>query len=496
MQHSLDISALLQSLQNSLASFAFIRSELMTGLFFLLLMFIGLFKSYRKYLNKTAILLALVLVWLNIEDLYTVSSNIFSGVLAVQGQSAFLKLLFALSALATLIFSDKYFAEKQLEETGYEFTYLIFSSLLGLSFMLLANEFLTLFIGMEIVSLGAYSMAGFLFNKKSAESAMKYFLFGAFSSALMLYGISLLYGLSGTLNFAEPIFWTKLSQTHELLPAIGLCLFAAGLLFKISAFPFHIWTPDVYEGSPVPMVAFSSVTQKAAAIWVLSKFTIALSATPFATYSFALLAIIAIITITIGNFGALTQFNYKRLLAYSSIAQAGFIMIGLISVKDSGVQAILFYIAVYILMNLGTFFLLDLLSSYSGSEDIRSYAGIGRTNPFLGILAIIMTISLTGLPPTLGFSAKLLIFSSLWDFYQSNGQNLYLILFVFALINTVISLFFYIRIPYFMFFKTSNKTVDVQVNRKHKILVSFLALPLIILFIKFDWLLSIIGHLN
>jgi NADH-quinone oxidoreductase subunit N len=300
----------------------------------------------------------------------------------------------------------------------------------------------------------------------------------------MLYGFSWLYGLTGTLDFTDPTFAQNLSQNApSIIFVVGL-LSLSGIFFKLSLVPFHPYTPDVYESAPAPIVAFLSVAPKAAALLVLIRM-ISLLPVDFQP----LLAIVSLLSILVGNLAALAQNNYKRLLAYSGIAQAGFVLVGLVAFNQSGFESSVFYMTVYVFMNLAVFLLLDL---FTDSPDITDLVGLGQKQPLLSVLLTAALVSLVGLPLTAGFTAKLLVFSALWQSNQS-GNSLLSLLFGIGLLNVVISLFYYFKIPFYLFFREPNIEKE---SPKHNILIIIwtivLVLPIIILFFKSDWLMGLL----
>lgn len=310
-------------------------------------------------------------------------------------------------------------------------------------------------------------------------------LFGALSSAVMLYGLSFLYGMTGTLDLTSEVFTNQLVENHSSLVLIVGFLTLTGVLFKLSLVPFHIWTPDVYEGATTPVVAFLSTAPKAAALLMLMRLLSVLTA-DFQQ----LMGIIALLSILIGNLSALWQNDLKRLLAYSGIAQAGFILMGLVAFNQSGFESATFYIIVYVLMNLAAFLLLDLIGE--GSIDLPSFAGKGTSQPFLSICFTIVLVALVGLPPTAGFTAKLLVFSSLWESYQATNNGLLLVLLVVGLLNAVISLFYYFKIPFYLFFKNNISSKTTNSPLFGRMMAFLLTLALILLFLKADWLVGYI----
>jgi NADH-quinone oxidoreductase subunit N len=376
---------------------------------------------------------------------------LFEGMLQKESFSANLKLLMNLAAVLTLLMSFR--TSTGLREVSGEYAALLLTIVLGGHLLVMSNNLLMVFLSLEMISISSYVLAGFASGKKGSEGSLKYFLFGSVASAIMLYGFTILYGLTGTLDFSTELFARKLIENHSTLVLIAGVMALSGFLFKISAAPMHLWTPDVYESTPMPVIAFFSVAPKLAGFGIFSKFILAMNAYGQTTIDWqTLVSIIAMLTITVGNFSALAQQNAKRMMAYSSIAQSGFLMVGIASFLAQGLHFLLFYAWVYVIMNFLVFIYLQYFEN-RGIENIPDYAGIGKRVFWPTIFILTGLISLTGLPPTAGFSAKLFIFSSLWESYQLSGKSILLWLLVFGLINTVVSLFYYLKIPYYAFIK-------------------------------------------
>jgi NADH-quinone oxidoreductase subunit N len=316
-------------------------------------------------------------------------------------------------------------------------------------------------------------------------------LFGALSSGIMLYGISLLYGLSGSLEIEVVI--QSVFANPTMLVWLSILFFSVGLLFKISLVPMHIWAPDVYEAAPTSVVTVFSIIPKLAALVFLYRVS---EFVPIANAEWVkLLSLIAVVSMLVGNLSAFWQNNAKRMLAYSSIAHAGFLLIGVIVHTDTGLQSFLFYAVVYGIMNIAIFYFINLMEM-NGLNKIQDYAGLGKKIPLLGVLILIVMISLTGLPPTGGFTAKLLVFTALWDYYSSSPNALVFWLFVLGLGNSIIALFYYLKIPYFMFFKTAVEPNEFEFSLFDKTFLSVLVFLILLLFFKADWLISIINNSN
>src|SRR5438094_6653743 len=307
-------------------------------------------------------------------------------------------------------------------------------------------DLVTIFIGLETMAVSFYILAGFIKpNQRSNEAAVKYFLLGAFSLGILLYGMSLMYGLSGTtsLRAMAPLFAGQESDRRLVLAVI---LVVAGVGFKIAAVPFHMWAPDVYEGAPTPITAFLSVGSKAASFAMLLR--IFLEGLPAMSADWRLLfEVLSIVTMTVGNLAALTQTNLKRMLAYSSIAHAGYVLIGVVAGTPRGVEATLIYLFIYAFMQLGAFAVIVLLRRQDLiGDELKDFSGLSSRHPFAAFAMLLFMLSLGGIPPTAGFMGKLWLFGAAID----AG---YVWLAVIGVLNSAISLYYYIRIVVFMYLK-------------------------------------------
>jgi NADH-quinone oxidoreductase subunit N len=398
--------------------------------------------------------------------------------------SVFFKIIILIAALI-LLFHIKILNYKLPNEFYPLFIFQIF----GLFLLTISTNFLLIYIAIEIVSIASYAFTALNLSKKAAEASIKYALFGGISSAVMLYGMSLLYGATGTLDLLNPDFSRYLNQIDQGALSMILLMTLAGFLFKITAFPFHLWAPDVYEATPTPVISFMSVAPKAGGILVLSRLMMVI---PESQKN--LFIIVAIFSIAIGNFTALRQTNAKRMLAYSTIAQAGFLMGGLATLSNLGLQSSYFYLFGYIFSNMLAFFLIDLAEKQRGNENaflISNFKGLGIKNPFWGILIIVTMISLIGLPPTVGFTGKLFVFSAVWENYQITNNKFLLFLFAFGLLNTVIALYYYLKIPFIAFFrKEDNEGASIKVSNIQYLFSIIIALPILFYFFKSDLLMN------
>jgi len=365
--------------------------------------------------------------------------------------------IIALSATVTILMSIRYV--QQSGTSLAEFIGILLSATLGGMFLSGANELVMVFLSLETLSISSYLLTGYMKrDPRSNEAALKYLLIGASSSAVFLYGVSLLYGLSGGETnlsaIAQGIVTLESGQSLGIL--IALVFAIAGIAFKISAVPFHQWTPDVYEGSPTPVVAFLSVGSKAAGFALAIR--LMTTAFPLVTeqWHFVFTAL-AILSLVLGNVVALTQTSMKRLLAYSSIAQAGFVMIGLIAGTDAGYASMIFYLLVYLFMNLGGFTCVILFTLRTGTDQISEYAGLYQKDPLLTLGLSLCLLSLGGIPPLAGFFGKIYLF---WAGWQAGLYGLVLL----GLITTVISIYYYIRVVKMMVVKEPQEMSDSVKN--------------------------------
>jgi NADH-quinone oxidoreductase subunit N len=388
------------------------------------------------------------------------NTSAFSGMLSVDPFASFFKVVILLSTLVVVMMSR--FSDEINEEhaTLGEYYFLILSMCLGMMFMVGSSNLLMMYLTLEMSSLSSYVASGFTRKAKdSSEASLKYLLYGAFSSGVMLYGISLIYGLTGTLDIVGINRVLMQGSSSQLALIISSIFILVGFGYKISAVPFHFWTPDVYEGAPTTITAYLSVASKAAGFAMMMRafkvMFIDTSAMGLPAGTWTLLSgvhiqnalmILAVLTMTLGNLVALWQDNVKRMLAYSSIAQAGYMLLGLVVLSNDGFAAVMIYFVVYLFMNLGAFYVVMLLANTIGSEHIDDYKGIGKRSPLLAVALAIFLVSLTGLPPTAGFIGKWMIFLSL-----INAKMIGIA--VVGVLNSVVSLYYYVRIIRNMFLR-------------------------------------------
>jgi len=381
------------------------------------------------------------------------------GLVAVDRFALFFKVIFLGSAALTVLMSVKYL-DVEGTRAG-EYYFLILCATLGMMFMAGGTDLITLFIGLETMAISFYILAGFLKpSRRSNEAAVKYFLLGAFSLGILLYGMSLMYGLSGTTNLRD-IATALAGQESDPRLVLAVILVVAGMGFKIAAVPFHMWAPDVYEGAPTPITAFLSVGSKAASFAMLLRIfveglptmRVSLSESTSLTPSGPevgwgmLFYVLAVVTMTVGNFAALTQSNLKRMLAYSSIAHAGYLLIGVVAGTARGVTAMLVYLFVYAFMQLGAFAVLVLMRRHDVvGDELKDLNGLFFRQPFAALAMLLFMLSLGGIPPTAGFMGKFWLFGAAIE----SG---YVWLAVIGVLNSAVSLYYYIRIVVYMMLK-------------------------------------------
>jgi len=377
------------------------------------------------------------------------SQAIFNNMLAVDNFALFFKLLF-LGIAALVILSSVDYVSKFARFQG-EYYALVLLSTLGMMLMAAATELITIYIALELTSISLYILVGFLKDSKSTEASLKYLLLGAVASAVLLYGMALVFGFTGKTQLGEiaQVIQAMSPQTLLASPALilGIVLLIAGFGFKIAAIPFHMWVPDVYEGAPTPITAYLSVASKAAGFAIILRvFYSAFGLPQWLSLDWGMIfAVLAAIGMTLGNVVAIPQTNIKRMLGYSSIAQAGYLMVGLAAVGFSpaadilGRSGVIFFLASYALTNMGAFIAIIAISNKLNSDLIKDYSGMFKRAPFLALALTLCLISLIGMPPAAGFMAKFYIFSAA-------VQHNLLWLVVIAVINSVISAYYYLRV--------------------------------------------------
>ncbi len=421
------------------------------------------------------------------------NGDCFAGFLYITDpMSLYFKELFCLITFIVLLISSDYLKYKKLPQGEY-YPLMLFITV-GMMMMASAGDFLLLFISMELISIPLYVLAALdKSSKASTEAGFKYFVLGAFSSALLLYGISIIYGNSGSLVFVKTmkqdlltiITGSTLGNLSAFSPTfsgafmLGLVFIIAGIGFKLAAAPFHMWSPDVYEGAPLPVTAFISVGPKAAGVAVLTRLFIEGLGEVSSSWT-PIFAIIALLSIIVGNLSALRQNNIKRLLAYSGISQMGYLLLGLVGISGDihiARVSVLFYITIYCLTNLGAFTVAILCSMYYDSENIQDYRGLYKKSPSLAAIMLISVLSLAGIPPLAGFVGKFYLFASAYSAFDHRLVSFVLM----AIVFSVISLFYYLRILKYMYFTEDDTTGPIVIPGTFKVALSISALAILFL---------------
>ncbi len=385
----------------------------------------------------------------------SVDATVARGLIAVDGFAYFFKLIFLLTAAITILMSMRYLTVEGAPAGEYYF--LILCATLGMMFMAGGIDLITIFIGLETMAISFYILVGYLKpNRRSNEAAVKYFLLGAFSLGLLLYGMSILYGVTGTTQL-RPIMTALSGQEVTPVLLLGMMLVIGGIGFKIAAVPFHMWAPDVYEGAPTPITAFLSVGSKAAAFAMLIRIFFE-GLGPLHQEWSQVFWVLAVVTMTVGNVAALTQSNLKRMLAYSSIAHAGYILMGVIVGTPRGLTAILVYLMVYLFTQLGAFAVVVALRRRDTiGDELKDLTGLYQRSPFAAVAMLLFMLSLGGIPPTAGFMGKLWLFGAAID----SG---YVWLAVIGVLNSAISLYYYIRVVVFVWIKSDTMATPLPLN--------------------------------
>ena len=379
-----------------------------------------------------------------------------SGPLALDSYALFFNVIFCLAGALTVLMSDSYLDMTKIRQGEY-YALLLFAAV-GMVLMAAATDLITIFLGLETMSVAVYVLAGIWHQRLvSNEAALKYFLLGAFASGFLLYGMALIYGATGSLQLAV-IAEQVAAQGSSTLLVVGMGLLLVGFGFKVAAAPFHVWTPDVYEGSPTTITAFMAVGVKAAAFAAFARvFLHTLDAVH--TEWQGVVWVIAALTMTVGNLTALPQTNIKRMLAYSSVAHAGYVLMAMVAGKDLGGAALMYYLVAYGFMNLGAFgVVVSLNRQGQPNEELNDYAGLGFRYPALGMAMAIFMLSLTGVPPLVGFTGKFYVFSAA-------VEAGYIGLAIIGVLNSAVSAYYYVRVIVTMYMQEDEKALEIAALR-------------------------------
>lgn len=436
----------------------------------IVLLYLGLYKVKNALLPVTIIGLVAALV-LAIVQWSDGAQPIYHGMMLFDNFSIAFSVVIITSTILILLLSKGYF--EKISSHIAEYYAIILFALAGIIVMVSYNNLTMLFIGIEIMSVSLYILAGIKKNDfASNEAALKYFLMGAFSTGFLLFGITLIYGASGSFNLEQIRDYVLMNQHIDPIFYTGIILIIVGLCFKVGAAPFHFWTPDVYEGSPTLITAFMSTVVKTAGFAAFLRLFSACFG-PVASFWVPALLVIAIITLFIGNITALYQQGFKRMLAYSSISHAGYLLFAIIALGATSANSVLIYAAAYSIASIIAFGALILVQQQSESDSFESFNGLSQRNPFLALVLTIAMLSLAGIPLTAGFIGKFYMFSGALSQYQ-------VWLVVLAVINAIISIFYYFRVIIAMYFRTADRT-EIIVPAYYKFVLGVSALATIII---------------
>jgi len=482
-------------LQHIIDSARLLLPETTLAATFCILIVVDLF--LRKKTNATA---GIALLGLLVTGIFVAQeaamgreNSIFTNMFAVDAFSVFFKFIILAASGVIVVFSMQSNELQRGSRNLGEYYALLLSLTLGMFLMTGASNLLMMYLSLELTSISSYILAGYTKEARdSSEASLKYIIYGAVSSGLMLYGISILYGLTGAVDIYGVQHALMLQEVNTLPLIIAGILIVAGFGYKISAAPFHFWTPDVYEGAPITITAFLSIASKAAGFAMMMRFftisfmNVEVSRELTGTWAIfegfqwnRLLAILSVLTMTLGNLAALGQRNMKRLLAYSSIAHAGYMLLGVVVLSNQGLAAILIYFVVYFFMNLGAFYVVMLVAEKTGSEDIDEYRGLGYRSPLIAVAMTIFLLSLTGIPPTAGFVGKLYLFAAL-----ISAKMIWLA--VVGVLNSVVSLYYYVRVLRNMYLRDPDRSAaPITFPASRVAVLLLLLLPVIFLGIYF-----------
>ena len=464
----------------------FIYPEIFISLSILFLLVLGVFKKKSSNLIFNLSIVSLITTLALIFSYPSESNvNLFNSTYKIDFLSSFMKILTISSGIFVLIVSSKYL--KLLKIFQMEYPILILCSILGMIVMISSNDLIVFFIALELQSLALYVLASFNRDQtKSSEAGLKYFVLSALSSGLLLYGCSLVYGFSGSTNF---IIISETMNSSQYGLTFGIIFILTGLAFKISAVPFHMWAPDVYEGSPTSVTLFFAVVPKIAALTVFIRFLYLPFLNMIEQWQL-IIVFLSIASMVFGAVAAIGQKNLKRLIAYSSIGHMGYALAGLAAGTNLGIQSSITYITIYIVMNLGLFScLLMMKRNDQYYENIEDLSGLSKNHPLLSLSMMIILFSLAGIPPLAGFFAKFYIFTAVIE------QSMYFLAII-GLLSAVISAFYYLRIIKIIYFDPERKKYDTDYNIGLKISLFLTTLLIISYFIMPSKLVEIVSRIN
>jgi len=465
----------------------FILPEIFLSLSIMFLLVLGVFKKESsKLVFNISLLVLLITTVITLNETYSVNRiTLFNDSVVIDYMASLMKIITLLGAFFVLVISSSYLKIFKLFKI--EYPILILSSVLGMMIMISSNDLMVFYMGLELQSLALYVLATFNRDQlKSSEAGLKYFVLSALSSGLLLYGCSLIYGFSGSTNFN--IISNQLNSNEYIL-SLGIVFILVGLAFKISAVPFHMWAPDVYEGSPTSVTLFFAIVPKIAALTVFIRFLYV----PFLNLIDQWQLIIIFLSIASMLFGAIAaigQTNIKRLIAYSSIGHIGYTLAGLATGTNGGIQSSIIYISIYAIMNLALFScLLMLKRNNQYYEDIADLSGLSKNHPLLSLSLLAILFSLAGIPPLAGFFAKFYIFKAVLE------QSMYFLAIV-GLLSTVIAAFYYLRIIKIIYFDKEKEKYDSDHDLWLKFSLTFSTILILLYFIFPSQLIEVVSRIN
>jgi len=464
----------------------FIYPEIFISLSIMFLLILGVFKKNSSNLINSLSVLTLIGTLVLIFN-YPIDSNleIFNGSYKIDFISSYMKILTILSGIFVLITSSKFL--KIFKIFQIEYSILILSSILGMFVMISSNDLIVFYIGLELQSLALYVLASFNRDHvKSSEAGLKYFVLSALSSGLLLYGCSLIYGFSGTTNFEEI---SNIMNANQYGLTFGIVFILVGLAFKISAVPFHMWAPDVYEGSPTSVTLFFAVAPKIAALTVFIRFLYVPFVNVIEQWQL-IIVFLSVASMVFGAVAAIGQKNLKRLIAYSSIGHMGYALAGLCTGTNEGIQSSVLYITIYLVMNFGFFSCLFMLKRNNKyHENIDDLSGLSKNHPLIALSLLVILFSLAGIPPLAGFFAKFYIFKAVLE------QSMYYLAII-GLLSTVIAAFYYLSIVKTMYFDLEKEKYDTDYTLGLKFTLSLSTILILFYFIYPSKLIEIVSKIN
>jgi NADH-quinone oxidoreductase subunit N len=432
----------------SLSDILTMRNELLLTFLAMVLLTIDLNLNHAKKSRMIPISIGLFLVVTLIGFIPQPDQTLFGGMYHTNGLIQLMKNILNIGVLIILFQSAAWLKSPANSTKISEYFFLLITTLIGMNFMISSGDFLMLYLGLELATIPVAALAAFThFNTKSSEAGIKLLLSSALSSGILLYGISMIYGSCGSIYFDT----IAASYTNVPLQVLAFIFFFTGMAFKISLVPFHLWTADVYEGAPINVTSYLSVISKGAAAFILIivMFTVFKALAPIYR---PMLYLVSVLTMTIGNLFAMRQKNMKRFLAFSSIAQAGFILLGILGTNQLGMTSVVYFVLTYIFSNLGAFGVVAAISAKTGKEYMDDYDGLYHTNPKLSLLMMLSMFSLAGIPPVAGFFGKFFLFTS------AASGGFYWLVFI-AVLNATISLYYYLLVVKAMFINKSEQPI-------------------------------------